>query len=541
MLRPGAAVINTAKTVVTIDRWLRRNGPDWLRHTSPLAVAVELDNALFNLVGLDPTAIDAAADDLLDTLDPRNYIPAPTTGMGKFLETTAQLATGALLPAGFATRVLQLGKLPAAIAADFGSGFLALDPRDESLSGLVDRVAPGFVDDFIKSRPEDEQELLRRLENGLVNAGLGAAFSGIVKTLGVVKSAIGRVRSPAGDAVTTPEAAASKANLAPMPASTAETPGEAAGRPDAVVAPPPPSLESTSSTTDLVPRPTSGEVVAGAQQGVGQPLPDGVSLPPVPVAEPISPALQSVPTGPELIAKARAEGGYVPTPDEADAMSAQLADIQQRQAEREVVGQVDGPEKPEVRNESQPIATDDRPDQPVEAPSEEAKPTEESGDPTSETEGADQRPWSAKEPFEYGPGFRTEVRDRYTFTIDELNRTRRAQGELILKKNVRDTRAQRRAGGEDRLPTDHGGHLSGQRFDGPPDDINLIAQDGKLNMGEYKKLENEWAAALKAGKSVHVDIRPHYSGASLRPDSLEVHFMIDGKADVRRFENRPGG
>jgi len=130
----------------------------------------------------------------------------------------------------------------------------------------------------------------------------------------------------------------------------------------------------------------------------------------------------------------------------------------------------------------------------------------------------------------------------YRYELDELGRVRKVEGEL--KRNSaqgRNKRAQREAGGTDRLPTDEGGHYAGRRFDGPMDDFNHFAQDQNFNRGAYKSLENKWDAALKSGKSVKVEIAPNYMGNSLRPNSLNVKYWIDGKPAMKVFFNRPGG
>jgi hypothetical protein len=130
----------------------------------------------------------------------------------------------------------------------------------------------------------------------------------------------------------------------------------------------------------------------------------------------------------------------------------------------------------------------------------------------------------------------------YRYEMDELGRVRKVEGEL--KRNPaqgRNKRAQLDAGGRDRLPTDEGGHYAGRRFDGPTEEFNHFAQDQNFNRGAYKALENKWDAALQNGRSVRVEIVPNYTGNSLRPDSLNVKYWIDGRPSMKVFFNRPGG
>lgn len=143
---------------------------------------------------------------------------------------------------------------------------------------------------------------------------------------------------------------------------------------------------------------------------------------------------------------------------------------------------------------------------------------------------------SLKPDIEYVDG------NNYKYTTDAQGRISKVEGELKLKKGERNTYAQRTVGGKDRLPTDDGGHLIGSQFDGSGDIDNLVPQSKYLNRsgGEWYKMEQEWADALKEGKKVEVDIQPIYKGTSTRPDSFSVRYKIDGKETVRRMTNPTG-
>jgi len=137
---------------------------------------------------------------------------------------------------------------------------------------------------------------------------------------------------------------------------------------------------------------------------------------------------------------------------------------------------------------------------------------------------------------------RVEIRNGYTYTIDDLNRPTKIEGKLVSNPaQGRSASAQLRAGGEYRLATDEGGHYVGRRFDGPLDDFNHFAQDMNFNRGEYKSLENTWQRALDSGKSVTVDIQPIYPENSLRPSELDVYYTIDDMPYLKTFINRRGG
>jgi len=130
----------------------------------------------------------------------------------------------------------------------------------------------------------------------------------------------------------------------------------------------------------------------------------------------------------------------------------------------------------------------------------------------------------------------------YRYTIDPQGRVVSVEGELTLNPaQGRNLRAQREAGGDDRLDDDEGGHYIGRRFDGPTDPFNHFPQDRNFNRSAYKKLENGWEAALKEGKQVRVRIVPTFAGNSQRPTGIRVEYSINGSPQAVEFENRPGG
>ena len=129
----------------------------------------------------------------------------------------------------------------------------------------------------------------------------------------------------------------------------------------------------------------------------------------------------------------------------------------------------------------------------------------------------------------------------YRFDIDLIGRTQQARGVLAVNPSQgRSRSAQRTAGGRDRLPTDHGGHYIARRFNGPTEAFNHFAQDANFNRSGYASLENQWAAAIRAGKTVSVDIQAQYDGLSQRPSQIIVVFWIDGQQKRQIFENRAG-
>ena len=84
---------------------------------------------------------------------------------------------------------------------------------------------------------------------------------------------------------------------------------------------------------------------------------------------------------------------------------------------------------------------------------------------------------------------------------------------------VRDSNAQREAGGLERRQDDDGGHLIGARFGGSPTDENLDAQNRNLNRGAYKREENAWAEGLQEGDKIFVNTETYKREGTERPDA----------------------
>jgi hypothetical protein len=120
-------------------------------------------------------------------------------------------------------------------------------------------------------------------------------------------------------------------------------------------------------------------------------------------------------------------------------------------------------------------------------------------------------------------------------------RTREVKGEISIDETAkRSRRNQREAGGADRRATDDGGHYIAARFNGPSDAFNHFAQDANFNRGAYRVMENGWAASVRGGHRVLVDIVPHYDGLSRRPDQITVTWTVDGQEHSRTFANENG-
>ena len=76
---------------------------------------------------------------------------------------------------------------------------------------------------------------------------------------------------------------------------------------------------------------------------------------------------------------------------------------------------------------------------------------------------------------------------------------------------------------------DHAGHLAGDRFGGSEKLDNIVTQSQNVNLSQYKKIENQWAKAIKEGKEVGVNVEIRYDGSGLRPIEFIVEYTIDGE------------
>lgn len=55
-----------------------------------------------------------------------------------------------------------------------------------------------------------------------------------------------------------------------------------------------------------------------------------------------------------------------------------------------------------------------------------------------------------------------------------------------------------------------------------------MSQAKKVNISEYKVIENQWAKALEKGQRITVDINVNYLPGVGRPISFDVFYTIDG-------------
>jgi predicted ribonuclease toxin of YeeF-YezG toxin-antitoxin module len=126
----------------------------------------------------------------------------------------------------------------------------------------------------------------------------------------------------------------------------------------------------------------------------------------------------------------------------------------------------------------------------------------------------------------------------YHYKTDDQGRIIHAETD-DLKLTDRDERLPHDSDTPGKQEGDDAGHLIGDRFGGSPEIDNLISQSSDVNRGEYKKMENEWADAIKNGEKVEVKIDVKYEGDDKRPSEIIVQYKIgDGDWEERSFDNR---
>ncbi|NQO45999.1 type IV secretion protein Rhs [Streptococcus suis] len=126
----------------------------------------------------------------------------------------------------------------------------------------------------------------------------------------------------------------------------------------------------------------------------------------------------------------------------------------------------------------------------------------------------------------------------YLYQTDDFGRISRAQADNLQLK-IHDGRLRHNSMTPDKLEGDHAGHIFGDLFGGAPELDNLLSQAKDVNLREYRRIERDWADALRANppKKVEADIKINYDGISKRPISFEVNYKIDGIEFLEEIPN----
>lgn len=122
----------------------------------------------------------------------------------------------------------------------------------------------------------------------------------------------------------------------------------------------------------------------------------------------------------------------------------------------------------------------------------------------------------------------------YTFTVDESG-TITGEGDVPAQ----GVECGSRVTPEGMQPGDHRGHVISAQEGGPNKSYNMTAQDGKLNQGAYKTVENSESALAKQGFDVHTSKTAYVSTQEGgRPDVYMINDTItspDGKTQNVHF------
>lgn len=138
-----------------------------------------------------------------------------------------------------------------------------------------------------------------------------------------------------------------------------------------------------------------------------------------------------------------------------------------------------------------------------------------------------------------------KLKPNVTYTTGEYNYIYKTNGEglivhvsvplLFLKKHI--GRLQNAKNTLGKLAGDHAGHLIADLFGGSPQLDNLVSQAGRVNLSEYKSMENKWARALRRGDTVSVEISIEYEEGSSRPSRFIIEYTINGKVYNKKICN----
>lgn len=136
------------------------------------------------------------------------------------------------------------------------------------------------------------------------------------------------------------------------------------------------------------------------------------------------------------------------------------------------------------------------------------------------------------------PDTEFEVRG-YKYKTDDQGRVVSAEGKLKMRDHdyTRDMEDVKKIEGQEYKSGDDRGHLIGHQFGGSDKLENLVPMDAKLNQGDFVKLENTLADAVKDGADVNLKVEPVYEKGSTRPAEFRVTYSIDGDKEIVVFKN----
>ncbi|SDR00934.1 DNA/RNA non-specific endonuclease [Curtobacterium sp. UNCCL20] len=140
------------------------------------------------------------------------------------------------------------------------------------------------------------------------------------------------------------------------------------------------------------------------------------------------------------------------------------------------------------------------------------------------------------------PNTRYELTDRRAVYYTD-DRGRPATSEALidrsypLSERVRDGGEQRYAGGADRLPEDHGGHIVSAKHGGSPFGVNLTPEHGRaVNLGDVRRVENDISRLLREDPSTPVYLKREiqFDGTSERGSVFLISWGREGADSLQQ-------
>ncbi|GAA1558407.1 hypothetical protein GCM10009741_74110 [Kribbella lupini] len=132
------------------------------------------------------------------------------------------------------------------------------------------------------------------------------------------------------------------------------------------------------------------------------------------------------------------------------------------------------------------------------------------------------------------------VDEKFLYRTDHDGRVISAHAVLdrIDLQHPRDTAAQRRLAGK--LTGDHAGHIFARIFGGPIGTMNLVPMKGsKVNLSQYKVIENHWRRLIDRGEAIDVSVRFSYDDDAVRPHKIRVRYEHADGIVRRTIDNSP--
>jgi hypothetical protein len=132
------------------------------------------------------------------------------------------------------------------------------------------------------------------------------------------------------------------------------------------------------------------------------------------------------------------------------------------------------------------------------------------------------------------------VDETFLYRTDQAGRVVSARAVLdrIDLLHPRDTTAQRKLVGK--LPGDHAGHIFARIFGGPIGTMNLVPMRGsKVNLSQYKTVENHWRRLIEQGEEVEVSVGLAYVGDAVRPHRIRLLYEWADGAERIAIDNSP--